>query len=105
MSLEADAGTILKIAGDAGGCDDYSDASENGRIGIEGDAGGGICGYGESGTIGPDGLDLDLNGRDACGIGSDSDGGEDGSMDLEADSGAVSKVEGWALMALVKLLP
>ncbi len=39
---------------------------------------------------------------DACG--SDGDGGEDGSMGLEADPGAVSEVEGGALMALVKLL-
>ncbi len=32
MGLEADAGTILKIAGDAGCCDDTSDASEDGRV-------------------------------------------------------------------------
>ena len=39
MDLEADAGTILKIAGDAGGCDDDSDASVDGSMRIEGDAG------------------------------------------------------------------
>jgi hypothetical protein len=65
-------GQFLKIAGDAGDCD--------------GD-------YGESGTSGPGGMDLDLGG-DACG--SDGDGGEDGSMGLEADAGAVSEVEGGA---------
>jgi hypothetical protein len=53
MGLEADAGTIVKIAGDAGGCDDNSDASEDGRMGIEGDAGGGDAGYGDgSGGVG-----------------------------------------------------
>ncbi len=77
MGLEADAGTILKIAGDAGGCDDNSDASEDGRTGIEGDAGGAAGDHGESGTSGPDGLDLDLSGRNACGDGSDGDGGEE----------------------------
>ncbi len=92
MGLEADAGTILKIAGDAGGCDDGSDASVNGSMRIEGDAGGGDGDYGESGTSGPDGMDLDLGGRDACG--SDGDGGEDGSMGMEANAGAVSEVEG-----------
>ena len=76
--LEADAGTILKIAGDAGGFNDNSDASEDGRMLIEGDAGGGDGDYGESGTNGPGGLDLDLGGRDACGDGSDVDGGENG---------------------------
>jgi hypothetical protein len=30
IGLKADAGIILKIAGDAGGCDDDSDASEDG---------------------------------------------------------------------------
>jgi hypothetical protein len=50
--------------------------------------------YGESGISGPDRLDLDHSGRDACGDGSDGDGGEDGSMGLEADDGAVSEVEG-----------
>jgi hypothetical protein len=49
---------------------------------------------GARGTSGPDGLDLDLSGRDACGNGSDGGGDEDGSMGLEADSGAVSEVEG-----------
>jgi hypothetical protein len=58
---------------------------------IEGDAGGGDDDYGKSGTSGPDGMDLDLGCRDACG--SDGDGGEDGSMRLEADAGAVSEVE------------
>ncbi len=43
VGLEADAGTILKIAGDAGGCDDDSDASDDGRMGIAGDAGSGDC--------------------------------------------------------------
>ncbi len=65
MGLEADAGTILKIAGDAGGCDDNSDASKDGRIGIEGDAGGDDGDYGESGTNCTDGLDLDIRGREA----------------------------------------
>ena len=37
-------------------------------------------------------MNLDLGGRAACG--SDGDGGEDGSMVLEADAGAVSEVEG-----------
>ena len=92
MGLEADAGTILKIAGDAGGCDDDSDASVDGSMRIERDAGGGDGDYGESGTSGPDGMDLDLGGRDACG--SDGEGGEDGSMGLEADAGAVSEVKG-----------
>ena len=51
MGLEADAGTILKIAGDAGGCNDDSDANKDGNMGIEGDAGGGDGDYdGESGT-------------------------------------------------------
>jgi hypothetical protein len=59
---------------------------------IEGDAGGGDGDYGESDTSGPDGMNLDLGGRDTCG--SDGDGGEDGSMGLEADAGAVSEVEG-----------
>ncbi len=67
MGLEADAGTILKIAGDAGGCDDNIGASEDGRIGIEGDAGGGDGDYGESCSSGPDGLNLDLVVRDAYG--------------------------------------
>ncbi len=51
-------------------------------------------GRGESGTIGPDGLDLDLSGRDACGDGSDGDGGEDGKMGLKVDFGAVSQIRG-----------
>ncbi len=38
MGLKADAGTILKIAGDAGGCHDDSDAIKNCTMGIEGDA-------------------------------------------------------------------
>jgi hypothetical protein len=67
-------------------------SSVDGNMRIEGDAGGGDGDYGESSTSGPDGMDLDLGGRDACG--SDGDGGEDGSMGLEADSGAVSEVEG-----------
>ncbi len=55
MRLEA-AGAILKIAGDAaGGSDDDSDASKDGRTGIEGDTGDGNGNYGESGTRGPDG--------------------------------------------------
>jgi hypothetical protein len=33
---------------------------------IEGDAGGGVGDYGESGTSGPDGLDLDFSGRNAA---------------------------------------
>ncbi len=37
-------------------------------------------------------MNLDLGGRAACG--SDGDGGEDGSMVLEADAGAVSEAEG-----------
>ena len=94
MGLEADAGAILKIAGDAGGCDDDSDASVDGRMGTERDAGGGVGDYGESGTSGPDGLDLDLSGRNACGDGSDGDGGKDGRMGREADSRAVSETEG-----------
>ncbi len=94
MGLEADAGAILKIAGDAGGCDDNSDASEDGRMGIEGDAVGDAGDYDESGGSGPDGLDLDLRGRNACRDGSDGDGGEDGRMGQEADSGAVSEAEG-----------
>jgi hypothetical protein len=93
MGLMADSGTILKIVGDAGGYDDDSDASEDGRIGIEGDASGGDGDYGESGISGPDGLDPDLSGRDACGDGSDIDGSEDGSIGLESDSGAVLEVE------------
>ena len=64
MGLEADAGTILKIAGDAGGCDDDGDASVYGSMRIEGDAGGGDGDYGKSGTSGPDGMDLDLGGRE-----------------------------------------
>jgi hypothetical protein len=79
MGLKADAGTHFKIAGDAGGCNDGSDASEDSRIRIKEDAGGGDGGYGESGTSGPNSLDLDLSGRDACG-----------------DSNDVSKVEGGA---------
>jgi hypothetical protein len=59
---------------------------------IEGDAGGGDGDCGESGTGGPDGMDLDIGGRYACG--SDGDGGEDGSMGLEADAGAASEVKG-----------
>ena len=93
MGLDADAGTTLNIAGDAGGRDDDSDASVNGSMRIEGDAGGGDGDHGESGTSGPDGMDLDLGGRDAR-HGSDGDGGEVGSMGLEADAGAVSEVEG-----------
>jgi hypothetical protein len=79
-ACEAEAETILKIAGDADGCDDHNDASVDGSIIIEGDAGGGDGGYGESGTSCPDGTDLDLGGRDACG--NDGNGGEDGSMGL-----------------------
>ncbi len=52
----------------------------------------------------PGGLDLDLCGRDACGDGSDGDGGKDGSMGLGADAGAVLEVEG-ALMAPGEVLP
>ncbi len=78
MGLEADAGTILKIAGDAGGCDDDSDSSVDGIMRIEEYAGGGDGDYVESGTSVADGMDLDLGGRDA--FGSDDDGGEDGSM-------------------------
>ncbi len=63
MGLEADAVTIMKIAGDAGGCDDDSDASVDGSMRIEGDAGGGEGDYGEVGSMG-----------------------------LEADAGAVSEV-------------
>ena len=91
MGLEADTGNIFKIAGDTGGCDDDSDASVDGSMRIEGDTGGGDGEYGESGTSGPDGMDLDLSGRDACG--SDGEGGEDDSMGLEADAGAASEVE------------
>ena len=76
MGLEADAGTILKIAEDAGCCDDNSDASEDGRMGIEGDAGGGVGEYDENGASGLDGLDLDLSGRGACCDGSTGDGGK-----------------------------
>ncbi len=50
--------------------------------------------YGESGASFPDGLDLDLSGRNACGDGSDGDGGKDGRIGQEADSGAVPEVEG-----------
>jgi hypothetical protein len=74
---------MLKIAGDADGCDDNSDASEDGRMGIEGDAGGDDGDY-----------DGDTIGLYACGGGGDGNGGEDGGMGLEADSGAVSEVEG-----------
>ncbi len=74
--------------------DGDSDASEDGRMGIEGDAGGGNGNYGKSSASGPGGLVLDLDGRDACGDGSDGDGGKDGRIGLEADSGAVSEVEG-----------
>ncbi len=91
--MEADAGTILKVAGDAGGCDDNGNLSEDGRIGIKRDTGSGAGDYDESGTSGSDGLDLDLSGRNACGDGSDGDGGEDGRMGQEADSGVVSEVE------------
>ena len=79
MGLEADAGTILKIAGDAGGCNDNSDASEDDRMEIEGTAGGCNGDYGKSGTSGPGGLNLDLVGKDAYG-----------------DSGDVLNVEGGA---------
>ncbi len=44
-------------------------------MGLEADAGGDDGDYGESGTSGPDGLDLDLSVRNACGDGSDGDGG------------------------------
>ncbi len=81
--MKAGAGTMLKIARDAGG-GDYD--------------------YGERGTIGPDGLDLDLSGRDACGNGSDGDGGEDGRMGLEPTPGPLRKSRE-TLMALTKLLP
>jgi hypothetical protein len=54
MSLEADAGTILEIAGNAGGGDGGSATNENGGMRIKGDAGGGDCDYGESGTISSD---------------------------------------------------
>ncbi len=37
---------------------------------------------------------VDLGVRGACGDGSDGNGGKDGSMGLEADSGTVSEVEG-----------
>ncbi len=56
--------------------DDDNDAREDGRIGIEGDAGGSDGNYGESSTIGPYGLDLEIGARGACG-----------------DSGDVLKVE------------
>jgi hypothetical protein len=53
--------------------------------------GSGQCDHGMScgarGTRDPDGLYLGLRGRDACSDGSDGDGGEDGRMGLEADSG------------------
>jgi hypothetical protein len=94
MGSKADAGTFLKFAGDAGGGDDDSDSSDDGRMRIEGYADGGDGGNGKSGKGGSDGLDLDLGGREVCGDGSDGDGGEDGRMGLEADSGAVSEVEG-----------
>ncbi len=71
--------------------------SEDGRMEIEGDAGGDAGDYdvyGESGTSDPDGLDLGISGRNACGDGSDGDDGEDGRMGLEADSGAVSEAVG-----------
>jgi hypothetical protein len=61
---------------------------------IEGDAGGGDGDYGESGKSGPDGMDLDLSFRNACGDGSNHDGGADGRMGQEADSRAVSEAEG-----------
>ena len=67
MGLKADAGTILKISGDAGGSD-----GDNGK----------------SGTSGPDGLDLDLSGKDDTGggDGSGSIGGD------ESDSGAAGAI-------------
>ncbi len=46
-------GTILKIAGDAGGGDVDSDASEEDRMEIEGDVSGGDGVYGEDGHNGP----------------------------------------------------
>jgi hypothetical protein len=96
----ADAGTILKIAGDAGGCDDDSDASKDGRMGIEGDAGGGDGDYGESGTSGPDGLDPEVSGRDARGDGNDIDGGEDDSVGLRLTPGPFRKSR-WTSTAFV----
>jgi hypothetical protein len=69
-------------------------ASEDGRMGTERDAVGGNGDYGKSGTSDPDGLDLDLGGRETCGDGSDGDGGKDGRMGQMADFVAVSKDEG-----------
>ncbi len=43
---------------------------------------------------GPDGLDINLSGRNACGDGSDADDGEAGRMGQEADTEAISEVEG-----------
>jgi hypothetical protein len=100
MGLEADTGTILKIAGDAGGCDDDSDASVYGSMRIEGDAGGGDGDYGESGTSGPDGMDLDLGGRDACGTAAKTAV----VWVWRPTSGPFRKSRG-ALIALVMLLP
>ncbi len=55
---------------------------------IEGDAGGGDCDYGESDTSGPDGLDLDLSGKDNAG-GGDASSGSGGDY---SDSGAAGTI-------------
>ena len=74
-------------------------------MGIEGDAGGGDGDYGESGTSGPDGLDLDLSGRDACGDGSAmATSAKTAVWVWRPTPGPFRKSKG-ALMALVKLLP
>jgi hypothetical protein len=72
MGLEADAGTILEFAGDTGGGDYDSNASEDGGMG------------------------LDLRAGEACGDAGDGNSDEDGRICLDADYGAVLEVEGEA---------
>jgi hypothetical protein len=61
MGLEVDSEAVSEIKGDIDGGESDGD-------------GGGESDYGKSGTIGPDGLDLDLGGRNTCGDGSHGNG-------------------------------
>ncbi len=80
--------TRPSCGGGGGGGSDSDDDDKDGTMGPYADSGEGSMGlvdasdYGESGTSCPDGLDLDLSGRNACGDGSDGDGGKDGRMGL-----------------------
>ncbi len=83
MSLEADAGAVSEIDGEAGGGDGDSEDGKDGRKGLDLRVGsvGDVCGGGGDNDGGDDGK----KGHDA-----DS---EDGRMSVEADSGAVSEVK------------